>query len=81
MKINKKHLIILKKKFAATSPLVNQLTYFQKMASTRINNYFFDEHQDKLGEGQYGRVYRVRDVRMHGKTYALKLLQRSKFTK
>jgi hypothetical protein len=62
------------KKFAATSPLVNQLTYFQKMASTRINNYLIDEHQDKLGEGQYGRVYRVRDTRMQGKTYALKLL-------
>ncbi len=59
----------------------NQLTYFEKMVITRINNYLFDEHQDELAEGQYGRVYRVRDTRMQGKTYALKLLQRSKFTK
>ncbi len=66
---------------AATSCLVNQITYFQKIASRRINNYLFDEHQDKLGEGQYGRVYRVRDTHMHGKTYVFKLLQRSKFTK
>ncbi len=61
--------------------MVNQLTYFQKMASTLINNYFFDEHQDKLREGHYGRVYRVPDTLMQGKTYALKLLQRSKFIK
>jgi hypothetical protein len=61
--------------------LVNQPTYFQKMASTRINNYLFDEHQDKLGEGQHGRVYRVRDTRMQGKTYVLKPLQPIKFTK
>ncbi len=51
------------------------------MATSRINNYFFDEHQDNLGEGQYGRVYRVRDTRMLGKTYALKLVQRSKLPK
>jgi hypothetical protein len=51
------------------------------MATTRINNYLFDEHQDKLEEGQYGRVYHVRDTCMKGKTYALKLVQRSKLLK
>jgi len=51
------------------------------MASSRINNYLFDEHQDKLGEGQYGKVYRARDISMQGKTYALKLLHRSKVNK
>ncbi len=51
------------------------------MASTRINNHLFDQHQDRLGEGQFERVYRVLDNRMQGKTYALELLQRSKLLK
>ncbi len=41
----------------------------------------FDERQDKLGEGQFGLVYRARDTRMQGKTYALKLVHRGKLLK
>jgi hypothetical protein len=53
---------------------VNQLTYFQKIAISRINYYLFDEDQDKLGEGQFGRLDRASDTGRK-KKYLLKFVQ------
>ncbi len=51
------------------------------MATSRISYYLFDEHQDKMTEGQFGRVYCASDTPMQGKMYALKLVQQSKLLK
>lgn len=47
------------------------------MALVTINNYAFDPASDKLGEGQYGQVYRAKDLKRGGRPCVLKILHRS----